>query len=265
MEFYAGFSITAVLLVFAAIPDFVTPYSPYQFSNSLLSPPTGTHLWGTDALGRDVLSRSIAGSQSSLIVAFSSVLLSLLLGAPFGAISGYYGGWVDRVTTMIMDAWWAFPTIVFAIMIAVMLGPSALNTALAVGVAAAPSFFRVVRSLTLPMKELPFIEAERCIGSKNSRIIFHHIFPNTIPSILVLATLGVGRAILSVSGLGFLGVGIPPPVPEWGTDLGAARAALVSGAWWASAFPGVMILITVIGFNLLGEGLRALVTPGSRG
>jgi ABC-type dipeptide/oligopeptide/nickel transport system permease subunit len=163
---------------------------------------------------------------------------------------------------MVIDAWWAFPAIIFAILIAVMLGASATNTALAVGIAAAPSYSRVVRSITLSLKELPFIEAERCIGAGSFRIIFVHIFPNTLPSVLVLSTLGLGQAILTVSGLGFLGLGIPPPIPEWGTDLGAARGALVSGVWWASAFPGVMILLAVIGFNLLGEGLRPLVTPG---
>lgn len=264
-QLLVGLFITAGLVIMASVPTLIAPYDPLAFSGSLYGPPSWSHPWGTDNLGRDVLSRSIAGARSSLLVSFAAVLISFLLGAPLGAISGYIGGPFDKVNAMFMDAWWAFPTIVFAILIAAMLGPSALNTALAVGVAVAPSFFRVVRSLTLSMRELPFIEAERCIGASSLRIVFRHIFPNTIPSVIVLATLGVGQAILSVSGLGFLGVGIPPPAPEWGTDLGAARGALVSGIWWASAFPGVMILLTVLGFNLFGEGLRALVSPGYRG
>jgi peptide/nickel transport system permease protein len=264
-QLVVGSVILMVLVVFAAFPILVAPYDPLAFSGGINSPPSWAHLWGTDNLGRDVFSRSIAGARSSLMVSLVSVLISILLGAPAGAVSGYFGGRIDKTSTMVVDAWWAFPTIVFAILISVMLGASAINTALAVGIAVSPSFFRVVRSLTISLKELPFIEAERCIGAHSLRIIFVHIFPNTLPSILVLATLGVGQAILAVSGLGFLGVGIPPPIPEWGTDLGAARGALVSGIWWASAFPGVMILITVVGFNLFGEGLRVLVTAGYRG
>ena len=266
VELLIGGTLIFALLLVGIFGDFLVPYDPQlRHPTQKNVSPNFDFLMGTDQLGRDIFSRVIFGTRESITVAFISVIISFVLGAPLGVVSGYFGGPLDKILTILADSFWGFPTIIMAILIAWILGPSAINTAIAVGVAVTPRFFRIVRSEALSIKEWTFIEAERSLGASAKRIIFYHVFPNTFPSLLVLMTLGIGQSIIAISGLGFLGLGLPPPTPEWGTDIGRARFFLPIGVWWSTIFPAVMIFITVFAFNLFGEGLGTILKPKYKG
>ena len=250
-----------MLGVFAS---FASPYGPYELSQTRLGPPSTAHLLGTDYLGRDILSRMAYGTRISLLVAALAASVSLILGAGLGLFSGYFGGNLERVIGLVMDALYAFPVIVLAIMMAVMLGPGVTSTAIGVGVALTPSYYRVTRSLVLSFKNRGFIEGVRAIGAGDLYIMSHHILPNCLPSLVVLASFNMAEGIISVAGLGFIGLGVQQPTPEWGADLKIGRDVLAYGAWWVSLFPGLMILIMVLGVNILTEGINALFKLGVR-
>ena len=257
-----GGAICICLVFLMVFSKYITPYGPYAFSEDILSPPSWKHLMGTDRLGRDLFSRILVGTYYSLSIAFIAVAISLVVGTFLGATSGYVGGLIDTVLSSIMDALWVFPTFVLALLVALVMGPGLINTALAVSIVAIPLFFRVIRSQTLSLKERAFIEAEKIMNAKSLYIIRRHILPFYISSLLVLSSLRLARVILAVSGLGFLGLGLPPPIPEWGTELALGRFELLGGAWWMTVFPGLMILIAILGFNLLGEGLNDIIKSG---
>lgn len=257
----AGVAVCVTLVFLLLFSRFLTPYDPYEFTPDRLSPPSWNHIMGTDRLGRDTFSRVITGTYWSLTIAFVSVISSLAVGSFLGAVSGYMGGRVDTVLSLIMDAIWIFPTFVLALVVALVMGPGLINTAIAVAVVALPVFFRVIRSQTLAIRDQAFVEAERLINAKPLYIIRRHIAPFYVSSLIVLTSLRVARAILTVSGLGFLGLGIPPPIPEWGTELAFGRLEIASGAWWLSVFPGFFIFLSILGFNVLGEGLEEILRP----
>jgi len=239
--------------------------NPLVSTDKVLSSPSLEHIMGTDQLGRDIFSRVSYGATFSLSVAFIAVVISSCAGSVTGALSGFVAGKLDRVLSIVFDAMYAFPGIILAILISAMIGAGTINTAIAISIGYVPQFFRVVRGLSLSIKERPFIEATRALGAKASNLIFRHILVYAVPSIIALMTLSMGSAILDVSGLGFLGLGLPPPIPEWGTDLGRGRDYITAGVWWSSSFPGLMIVIAVLGFTLLGKGLdeilRARTSP----
>ncbi len=259
-----GGSLDLVLIIFVLFGSYIVPYDPLEFSDDLLQPPTSRHLMGTDLLGRDLLSRLIAGSKYSLGVSLIAVGVSLSIGLALGSISGFFGGPVDRVLMLIMDSLYVFPGFIFVLIMAVVLGPGIWQTAIAVSFGRIPSNFRMIRSITLSIKERGFIEAEKVLGASNMHIIINHIAPFYMSILFVTVSLGLARGTLAISGLGFLGLGIPPPTPEWGTELAMGRQFLLRGAWWGVVFPGFFVLIAMLGFNLLSEGLDTILNPTLR-
>lgn len=255
---FSGTAMVITLTFLAAFAPYVTRYSPIEIGSTLLGPPNSDHILGTDALGRDIFSRVCYGGRASLSVAFVAMIISITVGSFLGAAGGYIGGKLDRVVAVFMDAAYAFPTYIMAFMIAIVLGPDAINLSFAVAIAGIPGYFRIVRSIALSIKERTFIEAEVIIGAPTKYIVIHHILPYAISSIIVLMSMGVADAILAISGLGFLGIGIQPPSPEWGTDLRWGREVLLNGQWWPTVFPSIAIFLAVFGFNMLGEGLSAI-------
>ena len=228
--------------------------------DQILQPPSAEHICGTDELGRDILARLIYGSRISLMVGFIAVTISLAIGAPLGAIAGFYGKRLGEVIMRCTDILDALPSILLAITIVTALGQTMLNMLIAVAIAAVPGYIRIVRSSVLRIKNEEYVEAARAIGSRDWEIIAFHILPNCIGPILVHATMKVASTILSVASLCFLGLGIAPPTPEWGLMLSIGRNYM-RDAWWMTLFPGICIMLTVMGFNLVGDGLRDAVDP----
>jgi peptide/nickel transport system permease protein len=259
--FFAGLTIVAAILTIVFLAPLIAPYSPVKIvPTEVKLPPSSSHWMGTDYLGRDVFSRVIMGGRTSMMVAVIAVSVSLVVGVPLGAISAYLGGKSDKTLTMIMDTFYAFPVYITALMLSIVLAPTARNISIAIGTAYIPQYFRIVRSITLSLREKMFIEAERSLGAGGGYIVFHHILPYTISSLTVLMSMGVADSILTVAGLGFLGIGIRPPTPEWGTDLRYGRDYFLvpTGGWWMAFFPGMAIFFAVVGFNLLSEGMNQL-------
>ncbi|RME91329.1 MAG: ABC transporter permease subunit [Anaerolineae bacterium] len=216
---------------------------------------------GTDNLGRDIVSRLIWGARTVLGVALTSALFSSIIGITLGLISGFVSGFLDRVLSLMMDSIYSFPGLLLAIAMVVMLGPGLLNVAVAVSVIYIPTFFRVVRGQVLSVKEELYVEAARSLGAKPLTILTRYIFPNVIPSVVVVFSLNVADAILTEAGLSFVGLGLPPDVPDWGYDLSKGQSFLVAGQWWLITFPGIMITLVAAGFSLLGEGLSEILNP----
>lgn len=251
-----------VVIIFCAIfADYIAPY-PYDkqdYSATFLKP-SKEHLLGTDNFGRDILSRIIYGSRISLIVGFSSIVFAIVVGGLLGAISGYYGGKIDNIFMRSMDILMAIPGMLLAISLAAALKPGLVNLVIAIAIADVPGYARVVRASVLTIKEQEFVEAAECIGASDKRIILQHIIPNCLAPIIVQATLGMAGAILSASALSFLGLGIQPPTPEWGSMLSSARQYIRSH-WHLTTFPGLAIMITIFALNVLGDGLRDALDP----
>ncbi|MEM4791168.1 MAG: ABC transporter permease [Thermofilum sp.] len=216
---------------------------------------------GTDQLGRDVLARVVGGARFVLTVAFFSTAISALLGTLLGLISGYIGGMLDRALSLFMDSLYAFPGLILAIAIAALLGVGVLNISLAIAVVYIPSFFRMVRGVVLSLKASPFVEAALVAGASSWSIVLKHILPNTLPQIVSLLPVTFADAIITEAGLTFLGLGIEPPTPDWGFDLNKGRQFFLAGYWWIGLFPGLMIVLSVLGFLLLGEALNDLLNP----
>ncbi|MEH7393515.1 ABC transporter permease [Bacillus sp. JJ1474] len=248
-------------LIMTLFAPFLAPYDPYviQLENKL-QPPNIEHWMGTDDKGRDILSRILYGSRLSMGVGISSVLFGAIFGITLGLLAGYYGKWVDNIICRVLDVMLAFPGILLALAIISALGPSLINVTIAVGVFSIPLFARIVRGSTMEVKKLEYIEAIRVLGANDAIIIFRHILPNILSPIIVQGTLRLATAILSAAGLSFLGLGAQPPSPEWGTMLSSGRDFLFSAPYMA-IFPGLVISILVLGFNLFGDGLRDALDP----
>jgi peptide/nickel transport system permease protein len=251
-----------VVLVTVAAPLFA-PYSPTAPGPDRLAAPGAAHWLGTDQLRRDVLSRVIYGGRIPLEVAFTSTLLSLFLGATLGWISGYAGGRLDRTLSLIMDALYSFPALILAITIVAMLGPGVFNMVAAIAIVYIPTYFRVARGQTLKVREEAYVEAAQALGARGVRVLRFHIAPNTLNALMAIVSFNIADAILTEAGLAFLGFGLPPPTPDWGFDIQNGQAFLQSGYWWLITFPGIAIVVTSLGFNLLGEGIGEAVGPQS--
>lgn len=253
------------LLFFCAIfADVIAPYGidDQDLSRSLIKP--NSEFWfGTDNFGRDIFSRIIYGSRISLLVGFVAVSISMITGGTLGAIAGFFGGRTDNIIMRAMDILLAIPSILLAISIVSALGPGLINVMIAVGISSIPSYARIVRASVITLKDQEFVEAARAVGTSNFRIITKHIIPNSLAPIIVQATLGVAGAILSAAGLSFIGLGIQPPTPEWGSMLSAGRQ-FIRDYSHISMFPGLVIMITIFGLNLFGDGLRDALDPRLR-
>ena len=256
-----SFFFVLFLITMAIIGPSIVPYEITEPDyDNILSGPSAEHWAGTDAFGRDIFSRIIAGTQISLFVGLVSVLLGAVGGTVLGILSGYYGKWVDRVIMRICDVLLAFPGILLAIGIIAILGPGLGNVIVAVAIFSIPIFARIVRSSTLSVKSTLFVEATKSVGAKHNRIIWKHIFPGTVSSIIVYFTMRIGSAILTAASLSFLGLGAQPPSPEWGAMLSGGRDYLNTSPH-VTFFPGIAIFVTVLAFNLLGDGLRDALDP----
>ena len=250
-----------LLFVIALIGPVIAPYPMDRPDYAhVLETPSAAHWAGTDEFGRDIFSRILVGTRISLAVGISSVLFSAILGTILGLLSGYYGKWLDTLIMRIADVLLAFPGILLAIGIIAILGPGLGNVVIAVAIFGVPIFARIVRGSTLALKNTVYVEAARSVGAKDRRLIFKHIFPGTIPTVIVYFTLRIGSAILTASSLSFLGLGAQPPTPEWGAMLSNGRAYLGT-APHVAIFPGLAIFITVLAFNLFGDGLRDALDP----
>lgn len=256
--------ILAVIAIVTAVAPGILPYDPYQqdLGQSLL-PPSAEHWFGTDLQGRDIFCRVMVGTQISLSVGLIAVAFSLTIGVILGSIAGYKGGWIDTVIMRIMDMMLAIPSILLAIAIMAALGPGIEKAVVAIGLVSIPEYARIVRSEILAIKENDYVAAARVIGDSNFKIVFRHVLPNALPSIIVRATLGISSAILDCAALGFLGLGVQPPAAEWGDMLGRGRNELFR-APWLMIFPGLAITLAVLAFNLLGDGIRDGLDPKSR-
>jgi peptide/nickel transport system permease protein len=257
-----GMGIILFFIVVALLAPIIAPYH-YSDDYDLLKknqPPSAEHWFGTDYNGRDVLSRVIYGARISLWVGTFSVIGSVLAGTILGLLAGYYGKWVDTLISRLFDIMLAFPSILLAIAIVAILGPSLQNALLAIAIVNIPTFGRLVRSRVLSLKEEEFVTAARAIGMKDSRILLQHILPNSMAPIIVTGTLGIATAIIEAAALGFLGLGAQAPEPEWGKMLSDSRQ-YIQKAPWTVVFPGLSIMLTVLGFNLIGDGLRDALDP----
>jgi len=252
----AGLIIISFIIILSLIAPIIAPYDPLdQRLDERLQPPSSKHLMGTDKLGRDIFSRILYGGRISLFIAVSSVVLATLIGMLIGLISGYLGGRIDDLLMRITDMFMAFPSLILALAIAAMLKPGMFNVITAISLSSWPQYARMARAVTIQVKNEPYIEAAVSIGASNTRILIGHIIPMVIPQVMIQGMINLGGAILTAAGLGFLGFGVPPPTPEWGLMVSEGRD-LIQSHWWISTFPGLMIFLSVVGFNLLGDQLR---------
>ena len=252
----AGLIIISFIIILSLIAPLIAPYDPLdQRLDERLQPPSSKHLMGTDKLGRDIFSRVLYGGRISLFIAVSSVVLATLIGMLIGLISGYLGRRIDDLLMRITDMFMAFPSLIFALAIAAMLKPGMFNVITAISLSSWPQYARMARAVTIQVKNEPYIEAAVSMGASNTRILIGHIIPMVIPQVMIQGMINLGGAILTAAGLGFLGFGVPPPTPEWGLMVSEGRD-LIQSHWWISTFPGLMIFLSVVGFNLLGDQLR---------
>ncbi|MBF0557288.1 MAG: ABC transporter permease [Nitrospirae bacterium] len=256
-----GLAIILVLAMVAVFAPFIAPYKPTAINvYNVLSPPDTAHLFGTDDLGRDVLSRMIWGSRASLKVGFFAVGIAITIGIVLGAIAGFYGGVIDGLIMRFVDIMLAFPTFFLILAVIAIVEPSLPTIMAIIGVTSWMDVARLVRAEFLSLKERDFVSSARAIGASDFRIIFKHIIPNALSPVFVSATFGIAGAILIESGLSFLGLGVQPPEPSWGNILTSGKDN-ITVAWWLSLFPGLAILVTVLSYNLVGEGLRDALDP----
>ncbi len=253
-----------VIMVLAAIfaPQ-IAPWDPTRPDRDVgfrATAPSAEHLLGTDQAGRDVLSRLIYGTRISLLVGFGSQLLSLVLGIVFGLMAGFFGRWIDVLISRFIEVLQAFPSLLFIIVLSVSIGPGLLTAYIALGVVGWASVARIVRGQTLSLREAEYVEGTRAMGASYGRLIFQHILPGTLPSLIVIYSIGVGGAIIGEATLSFLGLGVRPPTPSWGQMIADGQSYLTT-AWWMSVFPGVAIAIIVVAFNFLGDQLRDALDP----
>lgn len=257
-----GLVIVLALVVMTAVAPWIAPYDPIKSNvGPLRSPPSLQFPMGTTSLGQDMFSRILLGGSIMLQVSALSVIICFVVGVPIGLFSSYVGGNFDKTVSLVIDAVYAFPGLVIAIAIAAVLGPGVINMALSIAVVYIPSYFRIVRSQVLSIKELTYVEAARSVGAKWHTVLSRYIFPNVIPSIVTVATVNFADAVLTAAGLTFIGLGVAVDVPDWGYDLTKGRELLSSGAWWVITFPGLMIILLALGFTFIGEGLSELLNP----
>ncbi|MGN0799040.1 MAG: ABC transporter permease [Christensenellales bacterium] len=255
-------AVILLLIVLAAVfADLIAPYGINEYNYSeVLQSPSAKHPFGTDEFGRDIFSRIIHGARISLAIGFGAVTLAAIFGAILGLIAGYYGGFWDSLISRISDVLFAFPGLILAIAIVAILGPGLYNVVIAVVVFRTPTFARLVRGSTLQMKNSVYVQAARSLGASDARILFRHILPSALPSMIVQYSISIGGSIMTAASLSFLGMGASPPTPEWGLMLSNART-YVYMCWHYAVFPGLAIFITVLCFNLLGDGLRSALDP----
>jgi peptide/nickel transport system permease protein len=259
-----GLAVITLFIAMAVFAPLISRYDPAAQSYALIRrPPSDLHWFGTDELGRDLLTRIIYGARASLLAGVISVSIALGIGVPIGLCAGYLGGLVDMALSRLTDAMLACPYLIFAIALAFLLGPSLGNAMIAIGIATTPIFVRLTRGLVLSVKVENYIEAARMVGNPGWRIAVRHILPNILPSLLVQATLSIATAIIAEASLSFIGLGQQPPAPSWGSMLNAAQRFLVNAPWMA-VWPGLAIFLTVLSFNLLGDGLRDALDPRER-
>jgi peptide/nickel transport system permease protein len=257
----SGLFMVGGLFLVSLFAPWLAPYDPSFIDiKAVLMPPSPDHWLGTDPLGRDVLSRIIFGSQVSLKVGFVAVGLATLIGILVGAMSGYYGGWVDLILMRFVDLMLCFPSFFLILAVIALLEPSIWNIMVVIGVTGWMGVARLVRAEFLSLREREFVVAARALGASDVRLILRHLLPNALAPVMVSATLGVAGAILTESALSFLGLGVQPPTPSWGNILTAGKDN-IEIAWWLSVFPGLAILVTVMSYNLLGEGIREAIDP----
>lgn len=256
-----GLAIVLVFVLLAVFAPVLAPQDPLQTSwSAVRKAPSAQYWFGTDEIGRDVLSRVIWGARASLLAGLVSVCIAMALGVPIGLLAGYMGGWVDGVISRFTDAMLAVPFLILAIALAAFLGPSLTNAMIAIGVSATPIFIRLTRGQVLAVKVEDFVEAARAVGNPHWRIALRHILPNTLPPLIVQATLAIAAAVIAEASLSFLGLGQQPPAPSWGSMLNTAKN-YVDNAPWMAVWPGVSIFLLVLSFNLLGDGLRDALDP----
>ena len=257
-----GTVIIFCLILVALLAPLLAPHDPFtqDLQNLRLTAPSSGHLFGTDQLGRDIFSRVIWGSRISLRIAMMVAIISGPTGLVLGIVSGFFGGRVDEILMRLTDMFLAFPKLILAMAVASALGPNLNNAIFAIAVASWPSYARLARGETLVIRELEYIDAARAIGANHLRILFRHVLPSCLPTIIVRISLDMGGIILTAAGLGFIGFGAQPPTPEWGIMISDGRNFLHE-QWWVSTFPGIAILIVVLGFNLLGDGVRDILDP----
>jgi peptide/nickel transport system permease protein len=254
-----------VLIVLVAVFDTaIAPAGPNDIDvEHRLQPPSWTHLFGTDDLGRDILSRVVLGASVSLRVGFLSVGLALVVGTLIGLLAGFYGGWTDDVLMRVMDMLFAFPAVLLAIAVLAVRGPGPNNAILAIGIVYIPIFARVTRASVLGVREEVYVRASRSVGASDLRLLWRHVLPNAAPPIIVQTSISLAFAVLAEAALSFLGLGTQPPNPSWGLMLAEGRG-YIDLAWWLAFFPGMAIVVTVLCFNLLGDGLRDVLDPRQR-
>ncbi|HEU5299198.1 MAG TPA: nickel transporter permease [bacterium] len=260
----AGALLIGGLIVLAIISPYIAPYDPIQTDIAhRLEAPSRAHLFGTDALGRDIFSRILYGTRISLRIAILTALIATTIGAPLGIITGYFRGRVDDLLMRITDMFMAFPRLILAMAIAAALRPTLENVIIAISLAAWPAYARLARSVALGLREENYVEAARAIGAGPLRVLARHVFPGVISPITIQISLDMGGIILTAAGLGFIGFGAQPPTPEWGVMISEGRN-YITQEWWVSTFPGIAISFVVLGFNMLGDGIRDVLDPRLR-
>lgn len=252
-----GLIVLVVLVLVAVFAPYVSPANPDSMMFGMMSPPSWHHPFGTDDLGRDLLSRVIYGARVSLFVGIVTVLSSMLLGVVMGVLAGYYGGWLDSIIMRYIDLQWAFPNFIIAVYLVAVFGAGLSNVIIAVALAFLDDFARIARGMVLTVRERDYVEAARALGASDLRLMLRHILPNSMAPLIVQATVSVSYAILAEAGLSFLGLGVKASTPTWGLILSDARS-FISRAWWLGIFPGVAIMITVLSINFFGDYLRDL-------
>lgn len=259
-----GFGLTALVVAIGIVGPLIIPHSPYSTSlRNALAPPSSTHLFGTDEAGRDLFSRVIVGTRYSVSSGFFIVLLAAIIGVPLGLVAGYFGSWFETLIMRIVDVFLGIPALILALAVVMAVGPGFLNGLIAASAVWWMGFARLVRGEVLGAKAQPFVEAARALGASHVRIISRHILPRCLGPLLVKTSMDIGYAILFMAGLGFLGVGVQPPQPEWGTMLATGREYVIS-AWWVPTFPGLALFVSATAFNVMGETLHDVVLPSKR-
>jgi peptide/nickel transport system permease protein len=258
---YIGIALIAIVTAGGLVVPILSPYAPDQIiPDARLLAPSAAHPFGTDALGRDLLSRIAAGASLAARIALFSVAISLVVGLVLGSLAGYYTGWVDQLISRTMDGWLSLPGALVAVVIVARLGASLDNLVLALGIMGVPAFYRIVRNTTLSARQMPYAEAAIALGATDHRVMWQHVFPNILSPVVVLTSMRLGTVLLTGSSLSFIGLGAQPPAPEWGSLLATGRNYLGT-AWWLAIFPGLAMTFTVVGLNLIGDGLRDMLDP----
>jgi peptide/nickel transport system permease protein len=260
-----SFAMFIGLIVMAIFGPYLVPFDPVATgAGPALKPPSLTHWFGTDHLGRDVFSRVVVATRLDLLISVSAVTLSFVFGSIIGSLSGYFGGWTDRIAGRFMDTIMAFPLFVLAMGIVAAAGNSVENIVYATAIINLPFYARMARAEVSIRRNAGFVQAARLSGNSELRVLFGHIFPNTLPPMMVQISLNMGWAILNAAGLSFIGLGVQPPTPEWGIMVAEGANFIISGEWWLVVFPGMALMLAVFTFNLIGDGLRDLVDPQRR-